>query len=207
MLPLLTALVLAAAPLQDTAHVVLVATTDVDGHATDRDYLADRPFAGGLVRVATVVDSLRARYPGQVVVMDAGDMLQGDALATYFARVAPTTPHPIVEAMNLAGYDVATPGDHDFDRGLSFLRRAVADARFPYVSANVYAASGRIRGVVLQGGHKLRPEAEYTLATDEGSAAGADGLAALANLRYERVGLLPQPVEASAPAGFLPVRP
>jgi 2',3'-cyclic-nucleotide 2'-phosphodiesterase (5'-nucleotidase family) len=142
MLPLLTALMLAAAPLQDTAHVVLVATTDVDGHATDWDYLADRPFAGGLVRVATVVDSLRARYPGQVVVMDAGDMLQGDAFATYFARVATTTPHPIVEAMNLAGYDVATPGDHDFDRGLSFLRRAVGDARFPYVSANVYAASG-----------------------------------------------------------------
>ncbi len=160
MLPLLTALVLAAAPLQDTAHVVLVATTDVDGHATDWDYLADRPFAGGLVRVATVVDSLRARYPGQVVVMDAGDMLQGDAFATYFARVAPTTPHPIVEAMNLTGYDVATPGDHDFDRGLSFLRRAVADARFPYVSANVYAASGdsllfALYRVVRRGGVRI----------------------------------------------------
>ncbi len=142
MLPLLTALLLTAVPLQDTAHVVLVATADVHGHATDRDYLADRPFEGGLVRVATVVDSLRARYPGEVVVVDAGDLLQGDAFATYFARVAPTTPHPMVEAMNLAGYDVATPGDHDFDWGLPFLRRAVADARFPYVSANVYSASG-----------------------------------------------------------------
>jgi 2',3'-cyclic-nucleotide 2'-phosphodiesterase (5'-nucleotidase family) len=142
MLPLLTALVLAAAPLQDTAHVVLVATTDVHGHATDWDYLADRPFGGGLARVATVVDSLRTRYPGEVVVVDAGDLLQGDAFATYFARVAPTTPHPIIEAMNLAGYDVATPGNHDFDMGLPFLGHAVADARFPYVSANVYSVSG-----------------------------------------------------------------
>ena len=91
MLSLLTALVLAAAPLQDTAHVVLVATTDVHGHATDWDYVADRPFAGGLARVATVVDSLRARYPGQVVVVDAGDLLQGDPFATYFARVAPAS--------------------------------------------------------------------------------------------------------------------
>ena len=76
-------------------------------------------------------------------------------------------------------------------------------------------AGRRVRGVVLQGGHKLRPEAEYTLAIDEPSAAGAGGLAALVNLRYERVGLLdveaaaaylrrlPQPVEASRPAGFL----
>ena len=142
MLPLLTALVLAAAPLQDTAHVVLVATTDLHGHATDWDYLTDQPFAGGLVRVAAVVDSLRARYPGEVVVADAGDVLQGDPFTAYFARVAPTTPHPMVEAMNLAGYDVATPGDHDFDLGLPFLERAVADARFPYVSANVYAGPG-----------------------------------------------------------------
>jgi 2',3'-cyclic-nucleotide 2'-phosphodiesterase (5'-nucleotidase family) len=80
-------------------------------------------------------------------------------------------------------------------------------------------AGRRVRGVVLQGGHKLRPEAAYTLATDEAGAAGASGLAALAGLRYERVGLLdveatatylrrlPQPVEASRPAGFLPTRP
>lgn len=142
MLSLLAALVVAAAPLQDTAHVVLVATTDLHGHATDWDYVADRPFPGGLARVATAVDSLRARYPGQVVLVDAGDVLQGDPFATYFARVAPVEPHPIVEAMNLAGYDVATPGNHDFDWGLPLLRRAVADARFPYVSANLYAAGG-----------------------------------------------------------------
>src|SRR3954453_10201902 len=118
MLSLLTAIVLTAAPLQDTAHVVLVATTDVQGHATDWDFVQDRPFAGGLTRVATVVDSLRARYPGQVVVVDAGDLLQGDPFATYFARVNPVDPHPIIEAMNLAGYDAATPGDHDLDWGL-----------------------------------------------------------------------------------------
>jgi 2',3'-cyclic-nucleotide 2'-phosphodiesterase/3'-nucleotidase len=142
MLSLLSAFVLAAASLQDTAHVVLVATTDLHGHVTDWDYVADRPFPGGLPRVATVVDSLRARYPGQVVLVDAGDLLQGDAFATYFARVRPTEPDPIIEAMNVAGYDAATPGNHDFDWGLPTLRSAVADARFPYVSANVLATPG-----------------------------------------------------------------
>ena len=52
-----------AAPAQDTAHVVLVATTDVHGHATTWDYALQQPFAGGLARVATVVDSLKALYP------------------------------------------------------------------------------------------------------------------------------------------------
>src|SRR6476620_4782660 len=109
--PLLIALAIAAAPLQDTAHVVLVATTDVHGHATDWDYVRQQSYPGGLTRVATIVDSLKALYPGAVVVMDAGDVTQGNAFAAYFARVKPHDPHPIIEAMNLAGYDVATPGN------------------------------------------------------------------------------------------------
>jgi 2',3'-cyclic-nucleotide 2'-phosphodiesterase / 3'-nucleotidase / 5'-nucleotidase len=142
MLSLALALVVAAAPLQDTAHVVLVATTDLHGHATDWDYVADRPYPGGVARVAAVADSLRARYPGQVVLVDAGDLLQGDPFATYYARVAPVRPHPIIEALNLAGYDAATPGNHDFDWGVPFFQQAVAEARFPYVSANLYAGPG-----------------------------------------------------------------
>jgi 2',3'-cyclic-nucleotide 2'-phosphodiesterase/3'-nucleotidase/5'-nucleotidase len=138
MLSLLSALVLAVAPARDSAHVVLVATTDVHGHVTAWDYVGHRPFAGGLARVATVVDSLRARYPGQVLVADAGDLLQGDPFATYFARVAPREPSPVIEAMNLAGYDVATPGNHDFDWGLAPLKQAVIDARYPYVSGNIF---------------------------------------------------------------------
>ena len=142
MLSLLTALTLAASPVQDTAHVVLVATTDIHGHATDWDYVRQQPFAGGLARVATVVDSLKRLYSGAVVVMDAGDLLQGDAFATYFARVKPHDPHPVIEAMNLTGYDVATPGNHEFDWGLPSLRRAIAGAAFPYVSGNVYTLAG-----------------------------------------------------------------
>ncbi|HEV8453912.1 MAG TPA: 5'-nucleotidase C-terminal domain-containing protein [Gemmatimonadales bacterium] len=141
MLLLLAALALAA-PAQDTAHVVLVATTDVHGHATEWDYARRQPFAGGLARVATVVDSLRADYPGEVVVMDAGDLLQGDAFATYFARVKPHDPHPLIEAMNLTGYDVATPGNHEFDWGLGPMRQAITGAAFPYVSGNIYTLAG-----------------------------------------------------------------
>jgi 2',3'-cyclic-nucleotide 2'-phosphodiesterase (5'-nucleotidase family) len=131
-----------AAPAQDTAHVVLVATTDVHGHATDWDYALQHPFAGGLARVATVVDSLKARYPGEVVVMDAGDLLQGDAFATYFARIKPHDPHPLIEAMNLTGYDVATLGNHEFDWGLGPMRQAISGAAFPYVSGNIYTLAG-----------------------------------------------------------------
>jgi 2',3'-cyclic-nucleotide 2'-phosphodiesterase (5'-nucleotidase family) len=142
MLSLFTALTLVAAPLQDTAHVVVVATTDLHGHVTDWDYIANQPSFGGLSRVATIVDSLKARYPGQVVVVDAGDVIQGDPFASYFARVAPRDPNPVIEALSLTGYDVATPGNHDFDWGVGVMRRAVSGAAFPYVSGNIYTLPG-----------------------------------------------------------------
>ncbi len=142
MLSLLTAVVVLTQPVQDTAHIVLVATTDVHGHAMDWDYPAHKPFPGGLTRVATIVDSLKAKYRGQVVVVDAGDLIQGDPFATYFARVSHRDPNPVIEAMNLTGYDVATPGNHEFDWGLGPMRAAIAGAAFPYVSGNIYTLQG-----------------------------------------------------------------
>ncbi len=123
----------------DTVRLVVVATADVHGYATDWDYLQNAPWPGGLARVATVVDSLRDRYPGQVLVVDAGDALQGSPLAAYFGRGTARDPHPVIDAMNTVGYDVATPGDHDFDFGLPAFQRAIAGSTFHWVSGNLRA--------------------------------------------------------------------
>jgi 2',3'-cyclic-nucleotide 2'-phosphodiesterase (5'-nucleotidase family) len=131
-----------AAARADTTHLVLVATTDVHGHATEWDYVADRPFPGGLTRAATAIDSLKRRYPGSVIVVDAGDLIEGEPFADYYARVAPRDPHPVIDLMNTLGYDVATPGNHEFDYGLPVLDRAIAAARFRYVSANIRGLPG-----------------------------------------------------------------
>ena len=136
LLPLLLAL---ATQVQDTAHIVVVSTTDVHGHATGWNYLADAPFPGGLTRAARVVDSLRVRYPGKVVLVDAGDLLQGDPFATYLAQVAPRDPHPVVDVMGAMGYDAATPGNHEFNWGVPAMLRALRGASFPYVSGNIYS--------------------------------------------------------------------
>jgi 2',3'-cyclic-nucleotide 2'-phosphodiesterase (5'-nucleotidase family) len=82
------------------------------------------------------------------------------------------------------------------------------------------APSGRrVRGIVLQGGRKLKREAEVTLATDLPTAEGAGGLTVLRGVLYERAGLLdveavaaflrrlPQPVEVARAAAFVSTRP
>ena len=126
----------------DTAHIVIVATTDVHGRVFGWDYVRDAAAPGGLSRAATALETLRARYPGQVVLVDAGDLLQGNPFATFFGHYDKRQPQPIVDAMNALQYDVITPGNHDFDFGVDFLRRAASQATYRYVSANVEDSSG-----------------------------------------------------------------
>jgi len=133
----------------DSAHLVIVATTDVHGRVLGWDYVRDAAAPGGLSRAATTIEALRAQYPGGVMLLDAGDLLQGNPFATFFARYDSRQPHPVVDALNALQYDVATPGNHDFDFGLAVLRRAAGDATYHYVSANVDLAS--------EGGRSLFP--------------------------------------------------
>jgi 2',3'-cyclic-nucleotide 2'-phosphodiesterase (5'-nucleotidase family) len=127
-------------PAPDSVQIVVVATTDVHGRVLGWDYVRDAAAPGGLSRAATVLENLRTQYPGQVVLVDAGDLLQGNPFATFFGWQDSREPQPIVDAMNALQYDAATPGNHDFDFGPALLRRAAGDATYHYVSANVEQA-------------------------------------------------------------------
>ncbi|HTY07317.1 MAG TPA: 5'-nucleotidase C-terminal domain-containing protein [Gemmatimonadales bacterium] len=128
----------------DSAHLVIVATTDVHGRVLGWDDARDVEAPGGLSRVATILSTLRTQYPGQVIVVDAGDLIEGNPFATYFGRVAPARPNPIVDALNALNYDAATPGNHEFTFGVDALKTDIADATFQYVSANVLVPATQV---------------------------------------------------------------
>ncbi|MGQ0715485.1 MAG: 5'-nucleotidase C-terminal domain-containing protein [Gemmatimonadaceae bacterium] len=129
-------------PPQST-ELLVAATTDVHGWLRGWDYYANAPdTTRGLTRAATIVDSLRAVHPDRVVLVDAGDLLQGNPLAYAAARVSSDTMSPIVSAMNAMQYDAAAIGNHEFNYGVPFLDRAVGQARFPFLSANTYRVDG-----------------------------------------------------------------
>src|SRR5262249_21006231 len=65
----------------ESFDLVVAATTDVHGRLTGWDYYAGAPdTTRGLSRAATIVDSVRGANPGRVVLIDAGDMLEGNPL-------------------------------------------------------------------------------------------------------------------------------
>ena len=75
-----------------------------------------------------------------VLLVDAGDHLQGTAFGSMDQGAS------VLQLMNKAGYDLATPGNHEFDYGMdTFLERA-REAEFPYLSCNLYHQEDGVRG-------------------------------------------------------------
>ena len=125
------------------ATLRLLATTDLHAHALGWDYRRDRPQSGlGLAALAEKIATARAGCPNTLL-LDNGDFLHGSALGDWAAGEGAGQPHPMIAAMNALGYDAATLGNHEFSRGLDVLERALEEARFPMVSANLYALDGR----------------------------------------------------------------
>ncbi len=66
----------------------------------------------------------------EVLLVDAGDHVQGTAYGSMDEGAS------IIKLMNAAGYDVATPGNHEFDYGMDRAKAIMKEADFPYLSCN-----------------------------------------------------------------------
>lgn len=128
-----------------SVDLIVAATSDVHGYVRGWDYYANAPDSmRGLSRAATIIDSLRRIAATPPVVVDAGDILQGSPMAFVAARDT-TIPNPIILAMNTVRYDAVAVGNHEFNYGLPVLDRAVRQADFPFLAANVLTPDGKPR--------------------------------------------------------------
>ena len=84
-------------------------------------------------KLAAIVDSLRAEYPG-LLVLSAGDNRTGEPLNDMNEIPA----YPMVALMNQIGFDASTLGNHEFDSGPAGLTRLINLSNFPYICANVF---------------------------------------------------------------------
>lgn len=105
-------------------HIYIVATNDM--HA----------MIESMPKLATIVKEYEER--GEVIVVDSGDRVSGNA----YVDDATEPGTPIIKLMNEIGYDVATLGNHEFDKGSEALDVMLAAAEFPIVCANVEAHNG-----------------------------------------------------------------
>ena len=115
--------------------VKLIATSDMHGSLFPYDFIRNSTAATSQMHVASFVEEQRAKDQS-VVLLDNGDVLQGQPIVYYYNFVETKAPHIVPAVMNDMGYDAASVGNHDVEAGPQVYLRAAAQANYPYLAAN-----------------------------------------------------------------------
>lgn len=121
-----------------TVELKLVETTDVHGAFYPYDFLAKHEAKGSLARLASYLQEQRARYGEQhVLLLDNGDILQGQPTAYYYNFEDTTSTHLVADMLNYLRYDAGNMGNHDVETGHAVYDRWIRQCQFPILGANI----------------------------------------------------------------------
>ncbi|MDE6316792.1 MAG: 5'-nucleotidase C-terminal domain-containing protein [Muribaculaceae bacterium] len=124
-----------------TVTLKLIETTDVHGNYYPEDFINRTPSKGSLARVHSYADSVRhAMGAEHVILLDNGDLLQGQPTAYYYNFIDTTSVHLASAIMDFMGYDAGTIGNHDVETGHAVYDRWRAQKKSPVLGANVVSA-------------------------------------------------------------------
>ena len=107
----------------DKADVTILYTNDVHTYIDNK---SPKPTYAAIAALKKSIEDTGR----DVLLVDAGDHIQGTAYGSMEDGAT------IIELMNEAGYDLATPGNHEFDYGMARAKAVIQEADFPYVSCN-----------------------------------------------------------------------
>ncbi|WP_426980241.1 bifunctional 2',3'-cyclic-nucleotide 2'-phosphodiesterase/3'-nucleotidase [Bacillus pseudomycoides] len=125
---------------ESTVKLRILETSDIHVNLMNYDYYQTKTDNKvGLVQTATLVNEERAKAKNSVL-FDDGDALQGTPLGDYVAQkgLDGEYVHPLYRLMNLMKYDVISLGNHEFNYGLDYLKKAISKTQFPVINSNVY---------------------------------------------------------------------
>jgi 2',3'-cyclic-nucleotide 2'-phosphodiesterase (5'-nucleotidase family) len=125
---------------QDDDSVVtikIINTSDEHGWLQPFTPFGSEMVQGGAANIFAWWQAVESYDPATTLLLSGGDNWTGPAISTWFEGT------PMVEAMNMMGYDASAIGNHEFDFGREVMEERFTEAEFPYLAANVrYADSG-----------------------------------------------------------------
>ena len=116
-------------------EITIIATTDLHGVLLPYDFIEKKPLGSSLSHASSYFRELREKE-GDFILLDNGDNLQGQPQVYYFNFIDTASPHLMPAALNYAGYDAGTVGNHDIEAGHPVYDRLVREYSFPLLAAN-----------------------------------------------------------------------
>lgn len=115
----------------------IVQTSDIHGNFYPHDFILQRDAAGSLARVHAFVQKERETYKDNLILLDNGDILQGQPTVYYYNYIDTVSPHVAAEMLNFMGYDAGNMGNHDVETGRAVFDRWAAGCQAPILGANI----------------------------------------------------------------------
>ena len=120
-----------------TVQLRVVETSDVHGYFFPYDFMEKRPLKGSLMRVNTYVRQLRSEYGDRLLLIDNGDILQGQPTSYWSNFIAADRENIASSMVNYMGYDCQTVGNHDIEPGHAVYDKWIREVRCPILGANI----------------------------------------------------------------------
>ena len=123
-----------------TVDFRIIHTTDIHGHFFPYDYINRKPLSGSVARIASYVDSLRNIYGNKLLLLDSGDILQGQPTSYFYNFLNTQSPNIAASVINYMKYDAQTIGNHDIEPGHKVYDKWISEVKCPVLGANVLNA-------------------------------------------------------------------
>lgn len=122
----------------------IVETSDIHGNYYPYNFILRQDAAGSLARVHAFVQQEREAYKDNLILLDNGDLLQGQPCAYYYNYIDTISPHLAADILNYMGYSTGNMGNHDVETGRDVFDRWASNCHFPVLGANIIdTATGR----------------------------------------------------------------
>ncbi len=124
-----------------TVKLRIIQTSDVHGAFFPYDFIERRDTKGSMARVSSYVERLRKEYGKNLILLDNGDILQGQPTCYYYNYVATGKQNIVSKVLNYMRYDAVTVGNHDVETGHDVYDKWIGEMQCPVLGANIISTA------------------------------------------------------------------
>lgn len=115
----------------------IIQTSDVHGCFFPYDFIERKPEVGSMARISSYVKDLRKTYGDNLILLDNGDILQGQPTCYYCNYIKPQSKNVAASVINYMKYDAETIGNHDIETGHTVYDKWISEVKCPMLGANI----------------------------------------------------------------------